>query len=130
MSGGGHARLILTLDAESLISPTGDPDAVALAAGVSDGLEQTIATAGETTGRGAGSGPGPGAGPGGTLCWVGPVTASTARRVGCDADVSYVAVNDQGGARGPGRGESDSSAGAQKSGDARPRRRPLRRAVL
>jgi hypothetical protein len=72
MTGGGHAHLILTLEAESLVPPGGHPD-----------------------------GPVPGsnsrnAGPGGTLCWVGPVTASTARRIGCDADVTYVAVDDQG----------------------------------
>ena len=54
MSGGGHAHLIVTVDADGL----------------------------------TGSGPGPG----GTLSWVGPIGGSTARRVGCDADVTVVAV--------------------------------------
>jgi Domain of unknown function (DUF222) len=43
------------------------------------------------------------AGPGGTLSWVGPITASTARRIGCDADVTYVRVDGQGGAEVVGR---------------------------
>jgi hypothetical protein len=30
------------------------------------------------------------------LSWVGPIAGSTARRVGCDADVTYVGINDQG----------------------------------
>jgi hypothetical protein len=37
-----------------------------------------------------------GAGPGGTLSWVGPIAGSTARRVACDADVTFVGINDQG----------------------------------
>ena len=38
------------------------------------------------------SGPGSSASPGGTLGWIGPVNATTAQRVGCDADVTVVAV--------------------------------------
>jgi hypothetical protein len=37
-----------------------------------------------------------GAGPGGMLSWVGPIAGSTARRVGCDADVTYVGITDRG----------------------------------
>jgi hypothetical protein len=37
-----------------------------------------------------------GAGPGGTLSWVGPIAESTARRVGCDADVTYVSIDQNG----------------------------------
>ncbi len=60
-----------------------------------------IATTGnDATGTGislgAVAGQGYGAGPGGTLSWVGPIAGSTARRVGCDADVTYVGINDQG----------------------------------
>ena len=31
--------------------------------------------------------------PGATLGWIGPINASTAQRVGCDADVTYIAVD-------------------------------------
>ena len=95
MSGGGHARLIVTLDAESPHAGQTDTD--------TSTDTDSDRRSGLVAGPGAGSGPGPGAGPGGTLCWVGPITASTARRVGCDADVTYVAVNDQGAARVVGR---------------------------
>jgi hypothetical protein len=30
------------------------------------------------------------------LSWVGPIAGSTARRVGCDADVTYVQIDDRG----------------------------------
>jgi hypothetical protein len=107
MSGGGHAHLIVTLEASSLIPPDHDHhhdhhhgQATEVGDGPatgtdSEGLEQVLATASEMSGLGAS--------PGGTLCWVGPITASTARRVACDADVTYVAVNDHGGAQVLGR---------------------------
>jgi hypothetical protein len=48
------------------------------------------------TGMGAAAGAAYGAGPGGTLSWVGPIAGSTARRVGCDADVTYVGIDADG----------------------------------
>jgi Domain of unknown function (DUF222) len=75
-TGGGHAHLIVNLEAESLVPPGCHPD---------------------------GPAPGRSAGPGGTLCWVGPITAATARRIGCDADVTYVAVDNEGRAEVVGR---------------------------
>lgn len=63
-TGGGHAHLIVTVDAGTLAGTGGDDDS----------------------------------GPGGTLARVGPVAGSTARRVGCDADVTTVAVDGTGGA--------------------------------
>src|SRR6188508_464811 len=41
--------------------------------------------------------PGSPGSPGASLGWVGPITATTAQRIGCDADVTYVAVDGQGG---------------------------------
>jgi hypothetical protein len=81
MVGGGHAHLILTVDARTL---SYEPD--------SDDRDSDT----------AGNSPG-GAGPGGTLSWVGPVTGSTARRVACDADVTYVAIDQDGHAQVTGR---------------------------
>jgi hypothetical protein len=52
----------------------------------------------DTLARAPGSPGSPGS-PGAMLGWVGPVTASTAQRVGCDADVTVVAVGGPGGAR-------------------------------
>lgn len=76
MSGVGHAHVVVTLDA-------------AAAAGGD-------AAAGRRDGR---SGPDCGSGsPGGTLSWVGRIAGSTARRVGCDADVTVVAVGPDGSA--------------------------------
>jgi len=110
-SGGGHAHLIVTLEASSLIPPdhrgdegrdrpapaddTGESTGEGAGQGAGEGLEQVLAAAAQQTRAGAG--------PGATLCWVGPITASTARRVACDADVTYVAVNDHGGAQVLGR---------------------------
>jgi hypothetical protein len=37
------------------------------------------------------------------LSWVGPVTGSTARRIGCDADVTYVSIDAHGHAQVEGR---------------------------
>ncbi len=34
--------------------------------------------------------------PGGTLTWAGPVTASTAQRLGCDSTATFVAIDDNG----------------------------------
>jgi hypothetical protein len=45
------------------------------------------------------SAPGSEGSPGAMLGWVGPVNASTAQRVGCDADVTLVAVGGPDGAR-------------------------------
>ena len=45
---------------------------------------------------GAAAGAAYGPGPGGTLSWVGPIAGSTARRVGCDADVTYVGIDHNG----------------------------------
>jgi hypothetical protein len=108
MSGGGHAHLILTTDATTLVhddhsdhahdgddadDPAGDREAVrrliadALASGLTD---DDALTSG-------------GAGPGGMLSWVGPVTGSTARRIACDADVTYVAIDAHGQAQVLGR---------------------------
>jgi len=47
--------------------------------------------------------PGTGGSPGATLGWVGPINTTTAQRVGCDADVTVVAVGGQDGAREIGR---------------------------
>jgi hypothetical protein len=69
-AGGGHAHLIVTVDHDTLTSRHHAP---------------------------VNAGPG-NAGPGGTLSWVGPITGSTARRIGCDADVTIVAVDPHGGA--------------------------------
>jgi hypothetical protein len=68
MAGGGHAHLIVTTD-EHTLSYHDEGD-------VAD--------------------PDGNAGPGGTLSWVGPVTGSTARRIACDADVTYVSIDEHG----------------------------------
>src|SRR5688572_2187138 len=47
--------------------------------------------------------PGAGGSPGAMLGWVGPITTSTAQRIACDADVTYVAVDGDGGACDVGR---------------------------
>ena len=39
--------------------------------------------------------PGSAGSPGATLGWIGPITASTAQRIGCDADVTVIAVGGQ-----------------------------------
>jgi len=44
--------------------------------------------------------PGSGGSPGAMLGWIGPINASTAQRVGCDADVTVVAVGGPDGTRG------------------------------
>jgi hypothetical protein len=67
-SGGGHAHLIVTVDAETLASSPGSQGS-----------------------------------PGATLGWIGPVNGTTAQRVGCDADVTVVAVGGPEGAREIGR---------------------------
>jgi Domain of unknown function (DUF222) len=125
MSGGGHAHLIVTLDAQTLTSGhttssgtgtgsgsgsgtggyyssaqgllTGRLAAAALAAAALAGGARTCAG---FTGHGATGGA---AGPGGTLSWVGPIGGSTARRIGCDADVTYVAIDGDGSAQVAGR---------------------------
>jgi hypothetical protein len=63
-SGGGHAHLIVTVDAETLASSPGSQGS-----------------------------------PGATLGWVGAVNGTTAQRVGCDADVTVVAVGGPDGIR-------------------------------
>ena len=72
----------------------GNPTAGNGAAG--DDVTGSDATTGTGVSLGAVAGQAYGAGPGGTLSWVGPIAGSTARRVGCDADVTYVGINDQG----------------------------------
>ncbi len=112
MSGGGHAHLIVTLDSATLTA-----DGHASDHANDDANDEFGAPAGDPGGDDpGGDDPGGGdiggrafvgtdgrGGPGGTLCWVGPIAGSTARRVGCDADVTFVAVDDQGGARVLGR---------------------------
>jgi hypothetical protein len=78
-SGGGHPHLIVTVDADTLARTPGSP------------------------GSAGSAGPGgSGGSPGATLGWVGPVTASTAQRVGCDADVTVIAVGGPAGTGGVG----------------------------
>jgi Domain of unknown function (DUF222) len=123
-SGGGHPHLIVTLDNHDLTDPHQQPrhdndDADSDNAdngGFDDidedefgdvrdaeafGFDDTGAPITSPTGTptGTGRGAGRGAGPGGTLSWVGPVSASTARRIGCDADVTYVGIDNQGAAQ-------------------------------
>jgi hypothetical protein len=88
MTGGGHAHVLLTVDADTLAA-AGNGGSVS--AGDHDGRD------------GASVGGDAGAGPGGTLSWVGPITGSTAQRVACDADVTVVAVDGTGDARVVGR---------------------------
>jgi hypothetical protein len=133
MSGGGHAHLIVAIDATTLTHGAGDNSNPDTDNNVTDadvvdayGTDGTVAdhtsgggdggadlagrlTAGATddsmlAGLGSeGAGASTGAGPGGTLSWVGPITGSTARRIGCDADVTYVAIDPDGGAEVIGR---------------------------
>jgi Domain of unknown function (DUF222) len=129
MSGGGHAHLIVTVDAQTLTSGqhttgggtgigggsgaggyhscaqsllTGRLAAAALAASAlaASALPGDATTCDGFTGHGASGGD---AGPGGTLSWVGPIGGSTARRIGCDADVTYVAMDGDGSAQVVGR---------------------------
>ena len=73
--------------------------------------------------------PGSPGSPGATLGWVGPINASTAQRVSCDADVTVVAVGWSG--RRPGGRADPAVLHHRPAGrDDRPRRRPLRGALL
>ena len=114
MSGGGHAHLIATIDATTLTAGqhhSGDPagDTSALGALVARAMAGSETTGSEPTIDGTpsdgptGDGLTASAGPGGTLSWVGPIAGSTARRVGCDADVTYVAIDGDGAAQVVGR---------------------------
>lgn len=76
MSGGGHAHVLVTIDADTLADTNSDSD--------SDSREGSDIRGGS---------------PGGTLSWVGPITGATARRVACDADVTIVSVDGHGGAQ-------------------------------
>jgi hypothetical protein len=116
MSGGGHAHLIVTTDELTLrnAAPTGtsgptetdndsdtssDSDTASgegdvvgsvTASGTANGSSSSAASMSPAAGQAYG------AGPGGMLSWVGPIAGSTARRVGCDADVTFVGIDAQG----------------------------------
>jgi hypothetical protein len=123
MSGGGHAHLIVTLDSATMSHPHANSCGRTSFGAEADGeadrdaeAESDIDCDGEggadlDWGAGLGTrkwagdgaidcgttaGSAYGAGPGGTLSWVGPIAGSTARRVGCDADVTYVGIDADG----------------------------------
>jgi hypothetical protein len=100
MSGGGHAHLIVTVDAATFSGGHTNP------AGDNPGDTDTHTSTDDPTGADTDDPRGDSennAGPGGTLCWVGPIAGSTGRRIGCDADVTYVAIDERGGAQVVGR---------------------------
>jgi hypothetical protein len=97
MSGGGHAHMIVTVDQTTATTPTNSggatptTDATPFQAEAEAEAEAAAEAAAADRARA-----GAGAGPGGTLSWVGPIAGSTARRVGCDADVTYVGIDQNG----------------------------------
>jgi Domain of unknown function (DUF222) len=95
MSGGGHAHLIVTLDHITLTNGAGSSHTNSDCDRDSDS-EPDTETACSGPAMTAAAGQGYGAGPGGTLSWVGPIPGSTARRVGCDADVTFVGIDANG----------------------------------
>jgi Domain of unknown function (DUF222) len=122
MTGVGHAHLIVTLEAESLVPPGCHPDGTNECGdtGHDAGHDAEGWDGAGNAGPTCPGGSGPGsdsrdAGPGGTLSWVGPVTASTARRIGCDADVTYVVVDKSGRAEVAGREKRFFNAAQKKA---------------
>jgi hypothetical protein len=114
MSGGGHAHVIVTVDQATMTTMTttptnntgvttfdshsdsaADPDVDVDVDVDVDGDPDGDGDGDGVTGLGA-AGAAYGAGPGGTLSWVGAIAGSTARRVGCDADVTYVGIDESG----------------------------------
>lgn len=73
--GGGHPHLLVTVDHTGLHPDTAQSDA--------------------DIGRSTSDSASPGS-PGATLSWVGPITASTARRIGCDADITTITIGPDG----------------------------------
>jgi hypothetical protein len=117
MTGGGHAHLIVSTDSTTLTHPHGTSTRPHDGGSGLGGDLPGAGGAGEVLDWGVGLGRYPlpgtgttsdgttsggtatstcGAGPGGMLSWVGPIAGSTARRVGCDADVTYVQIDDRG----------------------------------
>jgi hypothetical protein len=74
--GGGRPHLIVTIDQAGLLG-----DAAAGREGPADDADHADDAGGS---------------PGGTLGWVGPITASTAQRIGCDATYTIVGIGPDG----------------------------------
>jgi len=79
MSGGGHAHVVVTVDAETVAADHNQ-----------DGHDT------QDDGGNQDDGGGPPGSPGASLSWIGHIPGSTARRIACDADITTVAIDPDG----------------------------------
>jgi hypothetical protein len=90
--GGGHPHLIVTIDEHSLHDQpeaADHPDRAPHPGSPGDPAPGSPGSPGRASGRASGS-------PGGTLSWIGAIGSATARRVGCDAQLTRVRIGPDG----------------------------------